>query len=61
MYLATLPPQKRVLSTYFIAILDGVGGGGPSQKSTTYKHKKRSRKNATLKHRDLRVIRTLQR
>jgi len=28
MYLAALRPQKVPLSTYFIATLDGVGGGG---------------------------------
>jgi len=35
MYLAALPPQKRALSTYFVATADGVGGGGASQKPTT--------------------------
>jgi len=35
LYLATLPPQKRALSTYFAATADGVGGGGPSKKPTT--------------------------
>ena len=28
MYLASLGPQNSSLSTYFIASLDGVGGGG---------------------------------
>ena len=28
MYLASLGPQNSSLSTYFIATLDGVGGGG---------------------------------
>ena len=28
MYLAALPPLFSTVSTYFIAILDGVGGGG---------------------------------
>ena len=32
MYLATLRPQKSLLSTYFIATLDGVGGGGACYK-----------------------------
>lgn len=57
MYLATLGPQNLPLSTYFIAILEGVGGGGPSTKHTTHKQKKRSRKSATLKHRTDRTIR----
>ncbi len=39
MYLASLGPQKVPLSTYFIATLDGVGGGGASQKSTHNKTK----------------------
>jgi hypothetical protein len=32
MYLAALAPQNRALSTYFIAILEGVGGGGACYK-----------------------------
>ena len=39
MYLATLGPQNSLVSTYFIASLDGVGGGGASQKSTHNKTK----------------------
>ena len=39
MYLASLGPQKALLSTYFIASLDGVGGGGATQKSTHHKTK----------------------
>ena len=39
MYLAALVPQKVPLSTYFIATLDGVGGGGMPQKSTHHKTK----------------------
>ena len=39
MYLATLGPQNSLVSTYFIASLDGVGGGGSSQKSTHTKTK----------------------
>ena len=39
MYLAALVPQKVPLSTYFVATLDGVGGGGASQKSTHHKTK----------------------
>jgi len=35
MYLATLPPQKRALSTYFAASVEGVGGGGSPKKPTT--------------------------
>ena len=31
MYLAALGPQKSLLSTYFIANLDDVGGGGALQ------------------------------
>ena len=41
MYLATLAPQNPALSTYFAATPDGVGGGGPSTKPTTSKHKKK--------------------
>mgnify|MGYP001185792128 CR=1 FL=1 len=33
MYLATLGPQNSLLSTYFIASLDGVGGGGTHKKA----------------------------
>lgn len=32
MYLASLGPQNSLVSTYFIAILDGVGGGGACYK-----------------------------
>ena len=37
MYLATLRPQNSPLSTYFIATLDGVGGGGARQKRRSQK------------------------
>lgn len=43
MYLATLGPQNRALSTYFIAILEGVGGGGASK--TTNKKKVAQKRN----------------
>ena len=33
MYLAALVGENPPLSTYFIATADGVGGGGPLQKS----------------------------
>ena len=33
MYLATLGPRFLPLSTYFIAILEGVGGGGTHKKA----------------------------
>ena len=44
MYLATLGPQNRALSTYFIATLDGVGGGGALKTHNT------TNKKATLKN-----------
>jgi hypothetical protein len=33
MYLAALAAENIYVSTYFIATADGVGGGGPPQKS----------------------------
>ena len=34
MYLAALVRENPSLSTYFIATVDGVGGGGPTKKPT---------------------------
>ena len=34
MYLAALVRENPPLSTYFIATVDGVGGGGPTKKPT---------------------------
>ena len=48
MYLATLRPRKSPLSTYFIAILDPVGGGGT--------HKKARAKNTGKKTKQLNII-----
>ena len=48
MYLATLVPRNLPLSTYFIATLDDVGGGG-AYKTTNKKatQKKRGSKTST--------------
>jgi len=43
-YLATLSPQNPALSTYFVATLDMVGGGGASQKPTSQKQQKKETK-----------------
>jgi hypothetical protein len=37
MYLAALAAENLYVSTYFIATADGVGGGGPPQKSPRQK------------------------
>ena len=39
MYLAALARRNFPLSTYFVATLEGVGGGGVPQKSTLWKTK----------------------
>jgi len=41
MYLAALVPQKVPLSTYFIATLEGVGGGGLPEKIDNIQTKKK--------------------
>jgi hypothetical protein len=41
MYLATLGPQNSPLSTYFIATLDGVGGGGARKTTNKKSHAKK--------------------
>lgn len=52
MYLAALVPQKAPLSTYFIATLDDVGGGGACYKclskssSQTSEHKPKQKMKA---------------
>lgn len=40
MYLPAVVAQKVPLSTYFVATLEGVGGGGATQKLTPNKIKK---------------------
>mgnify|MGYP007078979470 CR=1 FL=1 len=47
MYLATLGPQKSLLSTYFIANLDDVGGGGTHKKARA-KNTGKKQSNKTL-------------
>ena len=47
MYLATLRPQKSLLSTYFIANLDDVGGGGTHKKARA-KNTGKKQSNKTL-------------
>jgi hypothetical protein len=44
MYLATLRPQNSALSTYFIATLDGVGGGGAHKTHNTTNKKSHAKK-----------------
>jgi hypothetical protein len=44
MYLAALPPLFSLVSTYFIDILDGVGGGGSPKTNTQNKNKKQSKR-----------------
>ena len=48
MYLAALRPQKVPLSTYFIAILDGVGGGGVCQKRRSKSSSQRTEQTPTV-------------
>jgi hypothetical protein len=56
MYLATLGPRFLPLSTYFIAILEGVGGGGTHKKARAKNTgKKQSNKPYRLQRR-LRLI-----
>ena len=47
MYLATLGPQKALLSTYFNAIVEGVGGGG-THKRARAKNTGKKQSNKTL-------------
>jgi hypothetical protein len=44
MYLAALVPPFSLVSTYFIDILDGVGGGGLPTKHTQRKTKNTNKK-----------------
>jgi len=43
MYLAALVGQNPYVSTYFIAILDPVGGGGTHKKAHVEKHRQKSK------------------
>jgi hypothetical protein len=45
MYLAALAPLFSLVSTYFIDILEGVGGGGPPKTNTQSKTKNTNKKN----------------
>jgi len=47
MYLAALAPLFSLVSTYFIEILEGVGGGGPPTKHTQRKTKNTNKKTTT--------------
>ena len=48
MYLASLGPQNSSLSTYFIATLDGVGGGGACYKCLSKSSSQTSEQNPTI-------------
>ena len=47
MYLATLCRDFSSVSTYFIAILEGVGGGGATKKATVKKQMAFKKQHAT--------------
>lgn len=48
MYLAALVGESPHTSTYFTAILEGVGGGGPHEKAHVKKRRLKSKGNKTL-------------
>jgi hypothetical protein len=48
MYLAALAAENLYVSTYFIATADGVGGGGPPQKSPRQKTQAKKQRQQTL-------------
>ena len=56
MYLASLGPQNSSLSTYFIASLDGVGGGGACYKCLSKSSSQTSEQKPKIKMRAKRSI-----
>ena len=48
MYLAALPPLFSTVSTYFIATLDGVGGGGACYKCLSKSSSQTSEQKPTI-------------
>ena len=47
MYLAALPPFFSAVSTYFIAAIDMVGGGGITNVCQTFLHKQANKNQQT--------------
>ena len=45
MYLAALVGENPLVSTYFVATVEGVGGGGPHKKAHTKKRRQKRKGN----------------